>query len=57
MAVFNDIQNILPIFGMPAVIITLLGIGRQIDKTTFAALQTGKRLSHNLYLSPILNLN
>jgi hypothetical protein len=50
MAVFDYVENVLPVFSLPAVKITLPGIGRQIDETTLAALQTGKRLCHNLYL-------
>jgi hypothetical protein len=53
MAVFDDVQNILPVFGAPAVKIIRPGISRQINEATFAALQTGKRLFHNLYLLPL----
>jgi hypothetical protein len=46
MAVFDHIQNVVPLFGAPPVIILLLRISRKINKTTFAALQAGKRLFH-----------
>jgi hypothetical protein len=38
MPVIDDIQDVLPVFGAPAVKIFLPGISSQIDKTTFAAL-------------------
>jgi hypothetical protein len=47
-AVVDDIQDVLPVFGAPAVIIFLLRISFQIDKTTLAASQAGSRLFHNL---------
>lgn len=52
MPVFDDVRDILPVFGMPAVKIIFLGIGRQIDKATLTTLQTGKLLFHNWYLFP-----
>lgn len=50
MTFFYNVQNVLSVFSVPAVEITLLRVRRQIDKTALAALQTGKRLLHNSYL-------
>jgi hypothetical protein len=50
MLVIDDVQNVLPVFSAPAVKILWLRIGSQIDKTTLAASQAGKRLFHNLTL-------
>ena len=46
----DDIQDVLSVFSTLAVKIFLLRVGSQINKTTLAASQTGKRLFHNLYL-------
>jgi len=54
MVAFDNIQDVLSVFGSPTVKITLLGIGRYIDKTTLAALLTGKRFFHSLAPSPRL---
>jgi hypothetical protein len=50
MTVLDHIQNVMPVFGAPAVKIFFLRIGGQINETTLAALQAGKRLFHNLFL-------
>ena len=57
MAVFNDAQDVIPFFGTPAVIILFSGIGSQIDETTLAAPQAGKRLFHNFFLSVSGNIS
>jgi hypothetical protein len=49
-AVFDSVQNILPIFGPPAVIIFFLRVSGQINKTTLAALQAGEMLFHEFVL-------
>jgi len=51
--VIDDVQDVLPVFGTPAFKILLLRIRSQINKTTLAASQTGKRLFHNFYLLAI----
>jgi hypothetical protein len=48
MAVPDDVQNVLPVFCLPAFKILLLGISSQIGETTLAAAQAGKRFFHNL---------
>jgi hypothetical protein len=48
MAVLNDIEDVMSVFGAPTVKILLLSIGGQIDETTFTAAFAGKRLFHNL---------
>ena len=50
MTFFYNVQNVLSVFSVPAVEITLLRVGRQIDETALAALQTRKRLLHTLCL-------
>jgi hypothetical protein len=57
MVVIYDIQDVLPVFGAPAVKIFLLCISCQIDKTTLAASQTRSRLFHNLSFWGILSMN
>jgi hypothetical protein len=53
----NDAQDVIPFFGAPAAIILFSGIGGQIDETTLAAPQAGKRLFHNFFLSVAGNIS
>jgi hypothetical protein len=39
MAVFDHFQNVMPVFGTPAVKIFFFRVGSQINKTTLAASQ------------------
>jgi hypothetical protein len=50
MAVLDHFQNIMPVLFAPAFKIFFLRISGQINKTAFAASQTGKRLFHYLSL-------
>jgi hypothetical protein len=56
MPVLNNVEDILPAFGIPAFKIAFLGVGRQVHKTTFATLQTGKHLSYHFLFYPPLNI-
>jgi hypothetical protein len=57
MAVINDIQDVLPVFGAPAIKIFLLRISGKIDKTTLAASQAGSQLFHSLSFFYFLSMN
>jgi len=50
MAVLDYHQNVLPVFSAPTVKIFFLRVSCQINETTLAASQAGKRLFHNLSL-------
>jgi hypothetical protein len=49
MAVLDNIQDILSALFSPAFKIFFLRVGDQINKTAFAATQTGKRFNHKLF--------